>query len=129
MSELKITKDTIQNSILKEGKFVFGHAYPNASNNDGYISASGWGAVAHGRVENNGKIKATGIGAHAEGGASALSFEFENLIAKGSHSHAEGFATSAIGNNSHAEGKGMNGKRYEYTGGAPWQYLDVVKIP
>ncbi len=93
MSEIKITKDSLENAILKNGQFVSGYV-DNGGNR--YISASGYGAHAEGFANSNGPINASGNGAHAEGIST-------NALANGAH--AEGYLTTASANYSYAGGK------------------------
>ena len=88
MGEIKLTKNSIENAILKDSKLVGGYV-----NDNGHISAKGNGAVAIGYA--NSAIDASGNGAHAEG---------YNTKALADGAHAEGAYTYAIGNYSHAEG-------------------------
>ena len=98
MSELKINQESLENTILKNGQFVFGF---NATNT-GEIISSSYGAMAHG-VADDGGIIANGEGSHAEGYA-----KIGSISASGEGSHAEGCAIdgsiSASGEGSHAEG-------------------------
>ena len=112
MSELKIIKGSIQNSILKDGQFVFGEI-DCLDTSSGKIYSSSYGAFAHGCVIGDAEIVASGIGSHAEGGAYADSSNkySERLIASGNYSHAEGYSTTAQGDYSHAEGRGINSYR------------------
>lgn len=104
MSEIKLTKDSIQNAILTDSKLVGGYV-----DGDGHISAKGNGAVAFGYA-NGGSIDVSGNGAHAEGiitqaladGAHAEGYQ---TTASGDYSHAEGYQTIASGESSHAEGE------------------------
>ena len=91
MSEIKLTKDSIENAILKDSKLVGGYVDGN-----GYISATGNGAVAMGYA-NAGNIEVSGNGAHAEG---------YNTKASDDGAHAEGMNTNASGKASHAGGIG-----------------------
>lgn len=77
MSEIKITKDSLENAILKDGQFV-----------SGYISEEG------------SSIDASGYGAHAEG------YALESIIAHGNGAHAEGINTYTLADGAHAEGIG-----------------------
>ena len=62
MSEIKITKDSLENAILRDGQFVSGYVNIDSVS----IDASGYGAHAEGYAK-NGSIIASGNGAHAEG--------------------------------------------------------------
>ena len=91
MSEIKLTKDSIENAILRDSKLVGGYV-----NGNGYISATGNGAVAMGYAI-GGSMDASGNGAHAEG-------IITKALADGAH--AEGRNTKANGEYSHTEGDG-----------------------
>ena len=86
MSELKIIKGSIQNSILKDGQFVVGEI-DCLDTSSGKIYSSSYGAFAHGCVTGDAEIVASGIGSHAEGGAYADSSNkySERLIASGNY--------------------------------------------
>ena len=129
MSELKIIKGSIQNSILKDGQFVFGEI-DCLDTSSGKIYSSSYGAFAHGFVMGDGEIVASGLGSHAEGGAYADSSNkySERLIASGNYSHAEGYSTTAQGDWSHAEGRGINGYRWVYNGNGPELELQIITI-
>ena len=129
MSELKIIKGSIQNSILKDGQFVFGEI-DCLDTSSGKIYSSSYGAFAHGCVIGDAEIVASGIGSHAEGGAYADSSNkySERLIASGNYSHAEGYSTTAQGDWSHAEGRGINGYRWAYNGNGPELELQIITI-
>ena len=107
MNEIKITKGSLENAILKNGQFVSG--YVRKEEGSGSIDASGYGAHAEGFVEDNISIIANGVGAHAEGistqalaaGAHAEGYYTKSI---GDYSHAEGQFTKASGQYSHAEG-------------------------
>ena len=90
MSEIKITKNSLENAILRDGQFVSGYI----SEDDNSIDASGYGSHAEGYAE-SGSIIANGNGTHAEG---------ISTIASGNASHAEGRQTIAYGTGAHAEG-------------------------
>ena len=60
MSELKIIKGSIQNSILKDGQFVFGEI-DCLDTSSGKIYSSSYGAFAHGCVIGDAEIVASGI--------------------------------------------------------------------
>ena len=98
MSEIKITKDSLENAILKDGQFVSGYVAST-----GYISADGDGAHAEGYIDGGGSINVSGNGAYAHGYAEAGS-----INAKGNGAHAEGYVSGsfidASGNGAHAEG-------------------------
>lgn len=109
MSTLKITNNGLENSILKDGQFVFGSVNGNDSSiisdaagsyaggylqDTGYIKSSGEGSYAHGYVHNS-QMCANGKGAHAEGC---------ETVANADYSHAEGYHTFANGEGAHAEG-------------------------
>ena len=105
MSELKITQNSLENAILKDGQFVSGYV-----TGSGYISADGNGAHAEGYAE-SGNVIANGNGAHAEGiNTRALTngshAEGHSTTASGEYSHAEGANTTATGVASHAGGIG-----------------------
>ena len=129
MSELKIIKGSIQNSILKDGQFVFGEI-DCLDTSSGKIYSSSYGAFAHGFVMGDAEIVASGLGSHAEGGAYADSSNkySERLIASGNYSHAEGYSTTAQGDYSHAEGRGINGYRWVYNGNGPKLELQIITI-
>ena len=80
MSELKITNNSIQNAILKDGQFVYG----SVTENNSLIYSSGAGSFAHGV---------------ATGGNSCG--------ASGSCSMASGENAKATDNSAHALGKGV----------------------
>lgn len=114
MSELKITQNSLENAILKDGQFVSGYVansgYISASGNgahaegyadNGAIDASGNGTYAEGFAANSAYILADGQGAHAEGYAVAVG---KYTLAKGDGAHAEGISTQALSNGAHAEG-------------------------
>lgn len=138
MSELKITQNSLENAILKDGQFVSGNA------NEGEIDSSGDGAVAIGFVDEGGQIISKGRGTLAIGvadinkgqGEEGETYEFAKIDASGYGSIATGFvqldssiqtdekscgalangcATNrgiiiAKGYGSHAEGYASNGK-------------------
>ena len=114
MSELKITQNSLENAILKDGQFVSGYVSEVGSI---IIDASGYGAHAEGYVYSSeigayslgafatgcalsGNIIASGNGAHAEGCA----INNSNIIASGNGAHAEGINTQALADGAHAEG-------------------------
>lgn len=86
MSEIKITKDSLENAILKDGQFVSGYVAGT-----GYISANGDGAHAEGYVDNAGTINALGDGAYAGGYINNSS-----IFSRGKGSFVYGSATSGI---------------------------------
>ena len=108
MSEIKLTKDSIENAILKDSKLVGGYV-----NDNGYISAKGNGAVAIGYASNGGTIEASGNGAHAEG---------YNTRAWADGAHAGGIGTIANKNGMTAIGKYNNTNAGNLSG----DYLFVV---
>lgn len=104
MSEIKITKDSLENAILRDGQFVSGYV----EKDNGHINASGYGAHAEGYSWVM-SIDASGNGAHAEGiDTSALNdgthAEGFQTVASGYGAHAEGGVTVASGVCAHAEG-------------------------
>lgn len=104
MSEIKITKNSLENAILKDGNFVSGYV------GSGYIDVSGNGNYAAGYIYvQDGSITAIGNGAHAEGCIDGM---HNHILAIGNGAHAEGYVRStgagvdAFGNGAHAEGIG-----------------------
>ena len=105
MSELKITQNSLENAILKDGQFVSGYVADSVS-----INVSGYGAHAEGYAVGR-NIDASGNGAHAEGIstqtlANGAHAEGISTTASGEYSHAEGANTTATGVASHAGGIG-----------------------
>lgn len=70
MSEIKITKNSLENATLKNGQLVIGNITTNASGN---IISDGYGAIASGQIGqgadtiNNGYIKAQRTGSFVSG--------------------------------------------------------------
>lgn len=110
MSEIKLTKDSIENAILTDGKLVGGYV-----DGDGHISAKGNGAVAIGDTIDGGIIDVSDIGSFARGYANS-----GTISVKGKGSHAEGYAEysgiNATGNGAHAEGYANNNGYIKATG-------------
>lgn len=112
MSEIKITKDSLENAILRDGQFVSGYV----EKDNGHINASGYGAHAEGYSWVM-SIDASGNGAHAEGiDTSALN----------DGAHAEGFQTVASGYGAHAGGVGTIANQTAMT--AIGKYNNTYKV-
>ena len=106
MSEIKITKDSLENAILKDGQLVFGCAI------DGIITSSSSGAFAGGYVYDS-EIGAYSLGTFVNGCAvNNDSVNNSSIIAHGRGAHAEGYVDSGVieasGNGAHAEGYAIN---------------------
>lgn len=131
MSEIKITKNSIENGIISNGQVTVGSIDNTDFGNSNIVSNSS-GSMAVGYIDsttvsNTGaSISATGLGSFASGYAYVYStssengeiLEYHNVIANGDgahaegcgtyagelYAHAEGYDTSANGDGTHAEG-------------------------
>ena len=112
MDKIQLTKNSIENAILTDGKLVGGYVDGN-----GYISAKGNGTIVFGDSSNGGIINSSGNGSFAHGyvntgtisakgyAAVAMGYALNGTIdALGNGAHAEGYNTKALANGAHAEG-------------------------
>ena len=133
MSEIKITKNSIENSIISNGQVTIG-SIGNTDSGKSNIVSNSLGSMAIGYIDGTidnsvgASISATGLGSFASGYAFVQSIssdkekmlEYHNVIANGYgthaegcgtyagelYAHAEGYDTRANGNGTHAEGCG-----------------------
>lgn len=101
MSELKITYNSLENAILRDGQLVFGYVQDSESK----LAANGNGTFAEGYVADDGILNASGAGSYAGGYVSP-----GHIIANGYGTYAFGYSGSINGHinssgyGSHAEG-------------------------